>query len=72
MLETWRTLVIVEDISLMVTAGIVGFPDAHGVVGEIDIAVVAWRVSLKAFVTAWILGGLQKSTLIVSSCKSHW
>ena len=45
MLETWRTLVIVEDISLMVTAGIVGFPDAHGVVGEIDIAVVAWRVS---------------------------
>lgn len=36
-------LVIVDYISEVVSAAVVGFAHAHGVVGEIDIAVVALR-----------------------------
>lgn len=35
-----RTLIVVEDVSFMIATGIVGFPDAHGVVGKVDIAVI--------------------------------
>jgi hypothetical protein len=37
-----RTLVIVDDISQMVSTTVMGFPHTHGVVGEVDIAVIAW------------------------------
>lgn len=40
-----HTLVVVEHVSLVVPTGVVGFTDAHGVVGEIDIAVIAWFIS---------------------------
>ena len=36
-----RTLVVVDDVAKMVTAAVVSLTDAHGVVGEIHIAVVA-------------------------------
>lgn len=36
-----HTLVVVEDISLVVSSGVVGFAYAHGIVREVDIAVVA-------------------------------
>lgn len=42
------TLVVVYDISQMIPAAVVGFPHAHGVVGEVDIAVVA--------LNAWLVG----------------
>ena len=37
-------LVVVYDIAQVVSAGVVGASHAHGVVGEVDIAVVAWWV----------------------------
>ena len=37
-------LVVVDDIAEMVAAGIMGFADAHGVVGEVDVAVVAEEI----------------------------
>jgi hypothetical protein len=40
-------LVVVYDIAQVVAAGVMGFAHAHGVVGEVDIAVVAWRVRLR-------------------------
>jgi hypothetical protein len=36
-----RTLIILDHVPQVVAAGIVGFAHRHGVVGEIDIAVVA-------------------------------
>jgi hypothetical protein len=36
-----RTLVVGLDVSEVVAAAVVGFAHAHGVVGEVDIAVVA-------------------------------
>lgn len=36
-----RTLVVVDDISQVVSAAVVRLADAHGVVGEVDIAIVA-------------------------------
>jgi len=36
-----RTLVIVQYVAFMVSASIVGFSDAHRIVSEVDIAVVA-------------------------------
>lgn len=38
-----RTLVVVYDVSQVVTTAVVGFADAHGVMREVDIAVIAWR-----------------------------
>jgi len=38
-------LVVIDDISEVVTTAVVGFADAHGVVREVDIAVIAWRRS---------------------------
>lgn len=35
------TLVVVNDVSEVILARVVGFADAHGVVGKVDIAVVA-------------------------------
>lgn len=37
-----RTLVVVHDIAEMISAAVVRFAYAHGVVGEVDIAVVAF------------------------------
>jgi hypothetical protein len=37
-----RTLVVVDDISEMVSSAVMSFSDAHRVVREVDIAVVAW------------------------------
>ena len=34
-------LVVVDDVAEVVAAAVVGFADAHGVVGEVDLAVVA-------------------------------
>ena len=36
-----RTLVVVDNISEVVAAAVVRFADTHGIVGEVDIAVVA-------------------------------
>ena len=36
-------LVVVDDISQVVTTAVVGFAHAHGVVRQVDIAVIAWR-----------------------------
>ena len=38
--EGGRTLVVIDYISEVVSAAVVCFSDAHGVVGEVDIAVV--------------------------------
>ena len=38
-----RTLVVVHDIAEMVSAAIVSFTHAHRVVGEVDIAVIAFE-----------------------------
>lgn len=48
-----RTLVVVNDISQMISAAVMGFPHAHGVVGEVDIAVVALNASLIANLLVW-------------------
>ena len=37
-----RTLIVVQHVSFMISAAIMGFPDAHRVVREVDIAIVAW------------------------------
>ena len=42
-----RTLVVVDHISQMVSAAVVGFAHAHGVVSKVDIAVVAWSRSVE-------------------------
>lgn len=39
-----RTLVVIDDVAQVVAARVMGFAHAHGVVREVDIAVVAWRV----------------------------
>jgi hypothetical protein len=39
--EGGRTLIVVDDIAEVVAAAVVSFAHAHGVVGEVDIAVVA-------------------------------
>ena len=41
MVERMHTLIIVQHVPLMVPACIVGFPYGHGVVGEVNIAVIA-------------------------------
>ena len=37
----WHTLIVVDNIAQVITSAVVSFAHAHGVVGEIDIAVVA-------------------------------
>ena len=37
-----RTLIVIQHVSLMIAATVVRFPNAHGVVREVDITVVAW------------------------------
>ena len=39
--EVERTLIVVEYISLVVATTVVGFPNAHGVVRKVDIAIIA-------------------------------
>lgn len=41
-LREGRTLVVIDYITQMVTTSIVCFADAHGIVREVDIAVIAW------------------------------
>ena len=41
-----RTLVVVDYISQMVAAAVVRLAHAHGVVGEVHIAVVTWSGSI--------------------------
>lgn len=55
------TLVIVNHISKMISAAIVGFSHAHGVVGKVDIAVVALIAWLVEKRTRWRGQNLQKS-----------
>ena len=40
-------MVVVDDVAEVVTACVMGFAHAHGVVREVDIAVVAWRVRMR-------------------------
>lgn len=49
------TLVVVDDIAEVVAAGVVGLPHAHGVVREVDIAIVAkdWTTRGKEVALAW-------------------
>lgn len=70
-----RTLIVIDDISEVVTTAVVGFADAHGVMREVDIAVIAWRRSARAWeAVAGIelersfvaFGNLQKTVLDVS------
>ena len=42
-------MVVLDDITQMVSAAVVGFADAHGVVGEVDIAVVACLTLVRAW-----------------------
>ena len=35
-----RTLVVVQDVPFVISTAVVGFSDGHGVVGEVDIAIV--------------------------------
>ena len=51
-----HTLIVVQDVPLVISTAIVSFSDGHGVVGEVDIAVVACVWSL-AGDTARIGGG---------------
>ena len=52
--ESWErggsiriTLIVIQHVALVVSPAVVGFPDGHGVVGEVDIAVVAlWQLVL--------------------------
>ena len=37
-----RTLIVVDDVTKVITSAVVGFAHAHGIVREVDIAVVAW------------------------------
>jgi len=53
-------LVVVHDIAEMISATIMRFAYAHGVVGEVDIAVVAFG-GLAATVKLWKAEYLQKS-----------
>lgn len=39
--ESQRTLVVVQHIPLVIAAGVVSLPHAHGVMREVDIAIVA-------------------------------
>ena len=41
-------MVVVYDVAQVVAAGVMGLAHAHGVVGEVDIAVVAWRVRIRS------------------------
>lgn len=41
-----RTLVVVHNVSQMVATAVMSFTDAHRVVSEVDIAVVAWGISV--------------------------
>lgn len=56
-------MVIVENISLVISTGIVSFPDTHGVVSEVDIAVVAWIVSMKIRLVESFLGEFYRRVL---------
>lgn len=62
-----RTLVVIEDISFMVATCIVSFSDAHGVVCEINIAVIAFPISIAYYSRVLSWGDLQKSASQVSS-----
>jgi hypothetical protein len=42
-IEDERTLVIVYNIAQVIPATVVGFTHAHGVVSEVDIAIIAWK-----------------------------
>lgn len=42
-MRSGRTLVVVYDVAQVVSAAVVGFAHRHGVVREVDIAVVACR-----------------------------
>lgn len=62
------TLVVVDDVAQVVAAAVVGFAHAHGVVGEVDIAVVAedWERAQKledARIWRRVLEGREKLTL---------
>jgi hypothetical protein len=43
-----RTLVVVNDVSQVVTTAVMRFAHAHRVVCEVDIAVIAWGLSVEA------------------------
>lgn len=59
-----RTLVVVYDIAQMIATAIVSFSHAHGVVSEVDIAVVAFEELASSRVVARV--NLQKSAYCVS------
>ena len=40
------TLIVVQDVSLVVSTAVMSFSNGHGVVGEVDVAVVAYGVSV--------------------------
>lgn len=40
-------MVVVDDVAEVIAACVMGFAHAHGVVREVDIAVVAWRVRMR-------------------------
>lgn len=42
----------------MVTTGVVSFAHAHGIVGEVDIAVVAEECLICQYVILWLVRGL--------------
>lgn len=43
-----RTLIVIEDISLVIPAAIVSFTDTHGVMREVDITVIAFQEGKEA------------------------
>jgi hypothetical protein len=61
-----HTLVVVYYISKMISAAVMGLPHAHGVVGEVDIAVVALESLLAVGESRLKNQNLQKSASRVS------
>jgi hypothetical protein len=48
-----RTLIVVDDVAQMVATAVVGFAHTHRIVRKIDIAIIAWRLSVRALGGRW-------------------
>ena len=66
-------MIIVQYISLVVATAVVSLPYAHRVMGEVNIAVVAWSEAKPRLVSGWPerMGtlDLQKSASALASCS---
>ena len=67
LVEESHTLIVVDNIAQMVTSAVVSFAHTHGVVGEVDIAVVALMGQLELRLS-WLRRciNVQKTGMMVS------